>query len=334
MIGVLGFGGSALFAAPEQPAVSGTAQQQQSASRISDLARLSSGSGSPPASSLEAGESEGDALYGVQNVLYRRDNWFPWNIRLDNGVYHSSNVALSPTREIDDVFYHGGVSVGYTPKISGNLFGSLLLSDHVYRYDEHSEFDFDLYDAEIGLLYATQRHGSKWGPAFDDVNAYARYGYYRVTRPWDLGDSSFDNHSAILGAQKNFRPNSHLHLYLGIMGDLSLEANREEPRRHEYAAYTGAVYDWSRRFKTSASYRIGYYDYFQEFFESTGAATPRSLGERADWNHTVSLSAEYKIRDWLRAYTSVSATFNESNISFFDYENLNVGASLGISLEF
>ncbi|MGI8601524.1 MAG: hypothetical protein ACR2OZ_00835 [Verrucomicrobiales bacterium] len=169
---------------------------------------------------------------------------------------------------------------------------------------------------DAGLIYATPQQGTVYDPVFGDVIAYLRYGYYLITEPWDWGDDVFDNHSIAAGAQKTWRFSRGHQAFAGFSGDWSVSASDEAPRRDEYTAYAGYRVKWTSSFETTLLYRAAWHDY-------------QSFG-RDDFNQIVSLGAEYKFTDWLRATAYLSGTFNNSDREVFDYDVFNSG--LGVAL--
>ena len=268
------------------------------------------------ASEIYAPKMEGDAEFGVQKILYRRSNWEPFTYRFDLSGNYTSNVALVPNGEQEDWYLRSGMLFSYTPQLKGGLFFSTTVSDQIYRYADATFFDFDLLQADAGLIYATPQQGTIYDPIFGDTISYLRYAYYRIAEPWDWGENDFDNHSIAAGVQKTWRFSRGHHAYLGLMGDWSIKASDDLPRRDEYTSYLGYRIKWTAEFETNLQYRLAWYDY-----DSFG---------RDDLNHTVTLGAEYKFTDWFRAGAYVSGTFNNSDRSAFDYDVFNTGVALAV----
>lgn len=279
--------------------------------------------GAPAASSdkgVQAGDfapaMEGDEEFGVQRILYRRSNWEPFTFRYDLMGNYTSNVALSSRGEEDDFFLRTGALFNYTPQITGGLFFTGSAAAHTYRYAEASFFDFDLLQADAGLLYATPQQGTAFDPLLGDLTTSLRYGYYRITDTWEWDDALFDNHSLLLNVHKVWRLSRGHQAYAGLGADWSLDASSELARRDEYSAYVGYRIKWTASLETSLQYRAAWYDY--------------SRFGRDDFNQIVALSAEYRFNDWLRAAAYLSGTFNNSDREVFDYEAF--GAGLGLAL--
>ncbi len=266
----------------------------------------------------EIPKMEGDSEYGVQKILYKRSNWEPFSVKFDLGGYYTNNVALVDDGREEDFFLKSGLTLGYTPQITGGLFFSTSLSDQIFRYADTSVLDFDLFSFDAGFLYATPQAGTIYDPVFADLVSYVRYSFYRISEPWSLGDEIFDNHSVVAGLQKTWRISRGHQVYLGLNGDWSVEASREEPRRDEYSAYAGYRVKWTSELESNLLYRAAWYDYAEN--------------DRNDFNQVVSLSLEYRITDWLKASASLSAIFNNSDKNIYDYEALNTGVGLGLQM--
>ncbi len=261
---------------------------------------------------------EGDDEFGVQRIMYRRSNWEPFSASLDLGVFHTDNVALVDRGEEDDFFLKTGVRASYTPQIKGGLFFTSSAGWDIYRYDDASFFDFDLLSLNAGLLYATPQQGTVFDPVFGDVVAHLLYRYYRIAEPWRPGDDDFDNHSVAVGAQKTWRLSRGHQIWLGLNADWSLDASDPEPRRDEYSATLGYRVKWTSAIETDLIYRAAWYDY-EEF-------------GREDANQVVALDLTWKLTDWLAATASVSGSFNNSDVDFFDYNAFTTGVTLGLAV--
>lgn len=280
------------------------------------LTTIDEGGGTPGGTGETAPKMEGDEEYGVQKILYKRSNWDPWSFRLDFGGAYTSNVALVDKGEVNDWFLQSGFTLAYVPQLKGGLFGRAAVSDQIFRYDEADVFDFDLLRAQAGLLYAFPRAGTSFDPLLGNLIVSADYNFYRISEPWDWGDENFDNHSISVGADKTWRFSRGHSLTAGLAADWSLNASRPEPQRDEYSAYLAYKVKWTSSVESNLSYRASIYDY--------------SEADRSDFNQIAGMGLEYKITDWLRTNTTVSATFNHSDQSSFDYKALNVGAFISL----
>lgn len=284
------------------------------------------GSSAPLASADSAGPAtaapetapklEGDSEYGVQRILYRRSNWEPFSVSLDFGAYYTDNVALVDAGEQDDFFFRSGLRAAFTPQLKGGLFFTTSLGSEIYRYADADFFDFDLLSFDAGFLYATPRQGTFFDPLFSDLITYVKYGYYRISDPWDWADDNFDNHSIIAGFQKVWRISRGHQIYAGANADWSVDANLSAPQRDEYSAFLGYRVKWTADLESNLTYRAALYDY-------------HDFG-RTDFNQIVSLGLTYRFTDWLSANASFSATFNNSDWSVFDYNALNTGVVIGL----
>ncbi len=253
----------------------------------------------------------GDDEYGEQVILARKSNWEPWAFGTRFGASYTDNVALSSAARFDDWYFEGALYGKYTPKIKGNLFGDISIQQSFYRYDEFSVLDFDLFETDIGLLYAAQN--------FYDIMFFANYGYYRIMES-GFGDSIFQNHSGVVGAQKIFRISRGHQAYAGLGADLSMDGSPDIARRHEYFWNLGYTIKWTDRITTGIGYRGAYYDY-TDF-------------DRHDWNNSFAISGAVEITDWASITTTVNFTTNDSNIDLFDYDNWIVGAYVGLEARF
>ena len=249
--------------------------------------------------------------YGEQVILSRKSNWQPWVFGTRLGASYTDNVALVPDGLLDDWYFEGALYGKYTPKIAGNLFGDTSVEQSFYRYDEFSVLDFDLFQSDVGLIYAAQD--------FYDIMFFAHYGYYRIMDS-GFGDAIFQNHSGVIGAQKVFRLSRGHQAYVGVGADLSMDATPEIARRHEYYWNLGYNIKWTDRIETGIGYRGAFYDY-TDF-------------SREDWNNAFALSASFGITDWATLVSTLSFTTNDSNFDVFDYNNWIVGGYLGLQAKF
>ncbi len=102
--------------------------------------------------------------------------------------------------------------------------------------------------------------------------------------------------------------------------DISLEADPLRPQRDDYEAFVAYSVGFSRSFFVDAAMRLAVHNY--------------RLTDRADLNELFSLTASYRIADWLTLSAISSFAWNQSNHSVFDYTVTNVGGALAVVVRF
>jgi len=265
-----------------------------------------------------SGEEQGYAIaspndkdLGEQQILKRAEEYKPFTVSVYAPFYYTSNVALTRSGEKDDVLIAPGVSVIYQPRITKTLYGEIGVVQQFFYYDRFPELNFASFDAIAGVVY--------YLPNVHNLTLRARYDYNRLTDT-DNFDEFFVNHAFILSAELPFRIGRAQQISVGIDTELSFWANPDAPQRNDYAFY--ATYDvaLSRSFSIDAAARLAVRDYH--------------VGDRTDVSEIFSLSANYRIRDWLNLSFLSSFAWNQSNHSVFDYSVANVGGGVALTLKF
>ncbi|MEP6709440.1 MAG: hypothetical protein ABJB32_04850 [Verrucomicrobiota bacterium] len=265
-----------------------------------------------------SGENQGYAVaspneedIGEQQILKRVEEYKPFTVSVYSPFFYTSNVALVRSGEEDDFVVAPGVTLLYQPRITKTFYAELGVVQQFFLYDRFSELNFSSFDAIAGLVY--------YLPQVHNLSLRARYDYNRLTDT-DHFDEFFVNHSIILNAELPFRIGRAQQLFLGVDLNLSFYANPEPPRRNDYSFYVGYDVALSRSFSIDAAARLAVRDYY--------------IGDRTDVSEIVSLSANYRIRDWLTLSALSSFAWNQSNHSVFDYSVANVGGGVALTLKF
>jgi len=268
---------------------------------------------------IKATEVEEDFL-GLQQVLIAPEVFHPFRVWANAGVDFTDNVALVPRGLLDDAYFFSTLGLDYTLPLSNFLFGRAGIYQSNYRYDEFDILDFDYVNMHAGLIFGYPvRDTYFFDPIFANSAFTLDYAYYNILES-GYGDTIFDNHSIIVRWDKSVPINRTQRLLLGLSADLSIAADRDDTRRHEFAALLGYEIVWSPKLRTSIVYRPGYYDYFE-------------FG-RGDWNHVASMTAAAQLTDWMVLVASVGFTGNQSNLDVFDYDRWDVGGQIGLQIQF
>ena len=265
-----------------------------------------------------SGENQGYAVaspnekdIGEQQILKRVEEYRPFTVSVYSPFFWTSNVALVSSGEEDDIVVAPGVTLVYQPRITKTFFGELGVVQQFFLYDRFSELNFASFDAIAGVVY--------YLPQFHNLSLRARYDYNRLTDT-DHFDEFFVNHSIILSGELPFRIGRAQQVFLGVALNLSFYANPEPPRRNDYSFYLGYDVALSRSFSIDASARLAVRDYY--------------AGDRTDVSEIISVSANYRIRDWLVLSALSSFAWNQSNHSVFDYSVANIGGGVALTLKF
>jgi len=256
-----------------------------------------------------AGPNESDI--GKQQILKQVEEYKPFTVSVYSPFFYTTNVALVSRGEEDDVLVAPGVSLLYQPRITKTLFAQVGVVQQFFLYDRFSELNFASFDATAGLVY--------YLPQFHNLTLRGYYDYNRLT-DIDHYKEFLVNHSIILNGELPFAIHRAQQLYLGVALNLSFYANPDPPRRNDYSFYVGYDLALSRSFSIDASARLAVRDYY--------------VGDRTDVSEILSLSANYRIRDWLTLSALSSFAWNESNHSVFDYNVANVGGGVALTLKF
>ncbi len=272
----------------------------------------------PGPSATPSAETEGYAVtspnekdIGEQQILKRVEEYKPFTISIYSPFYWTSNAALVSRGEQDDVLVAPGVTLMYQPRITKTLYAQVGVVQQFFFYDQLTELNFASLDVIAGLLY--------YLPQFHNLSLRGYYDYNRLTDT-DNFDELFVNNSIILNAELPFRIARAQQIFLGLNLNLSFYGNPESPRRNNYSLYGNYDLALSRSFSLDAGFQFVVRDYYS--------------GDRTDVNEILSVSANYRIRDWLTLSALSSFSWNQSNHSVFDYSVANIGGGVALILKF
>jgi hypothetical protein len=249
---------------------------------------------------------------GEQQILKRMEEYKPFTLSVYSPFYWTSNAALVSSGEQDDILVAPGVTLLYQPRITKTLYAQLGVVQQFFLYDRFPELNFASFDAIAGLVY--------YLPQFHNLSLRGYYDYNRLTDITSDYDELFVNNSIILTAELPFRIARAQQVVLGVALNLSFYGNPESPRRNNYSLYGSYDLALSRSFSLDAAFQFVVRDYYS--------------GDRTDVNEILSLSANYRIRDWLTVSALSSFSWNQSNHSVFDYSVANVGGGVALTIKF
>jgi hypothetical protein len=239
------------------------------------------------------------------------EEYKPFTISIYSPFYWTSNAALVSRGDQDDVLFAPGVTLMYQPRITTTLYAQVGVIQQFFFYDQLTELNFASLDVIAGLLY--------YLPQFHNLSLRGYYDYNRLTDT-DNFDELLANHSIILSADLPFRITRAQQLLVGVGLNLSFYGNPESPRRNNYSVYGSYDLALTRSFSLDAGFQFVVRDYYS--------------GDRTDVNEIVSLSANYRVRDWLMLSALSSLSWNQSNHSVFDYSVANIGGGVALTLKF
>jgi hypothetical protein len=255
--------------------------------------------------------SPNDPDLGEQRILKRAESYQPFTASVGVPFYWTSNVALTNQGEQTDFIVSPVAAIAYQPRITKTLYGFIGVREQLFYYDQFTGLNFGSFDVEVALTYTV--------PQLHNLVLHAGYDYNRLTEKNSF-DNLFSDHVLTFGAEVPFRISRSQHLSLGVNANISLTADPEPPRRHEFEGYLGYSVQLTRALFLDATGRIVLRDYV--------------LGDRIDVSEVLALSATYSVTRFLNASAIASFAANQSNHSVFDYEVGNVGGAVGLSIRF
>jgi hypothetical protein len=298
----------------------GQAARAQTSTTDVDRARLLTTQPTPPpeqAASANgvnqdyAAASPNDPDLGVQQILKRVEKYEPFTFDIGAPFYFTTNVALADRGEQGDVLVAPGIGITWAPKITRTFYGEVAMRQQFFFYGRFKDLNFASFNTSAGVSY--------YVPKLQNLSLHARYNYNRLTDT-DQFDEFFVNHSIELSAEVPIRFGRSQQVTIGAVAEFSLYAHPEPPRRNDYQVFVGYALNVSRSFSLDAVARLALRDYFE--------------GGRLDVSETLSLSANYRVREFLTLSALTTFSANQSNKSGFDYEVFNIGGAIQFAWKF
>src|SRR4051812_32855993 len=256
--------------------------------------------------------SPNDADLGEQQILKRTEGYQPFTVSVGVPFYWTSNVALTNSGEQSDFIVSPVAAISYQPKLPvQNLYAYASVREQLFYYERLTGFDFGSFDAALGLSYTI--------PQLHNLVLHAGYDYNRLTEKNSF-ESFFDNHMLTLNAELPFKINRAQWLSVGADTYISLSADPQGPRRHDFDWYVVYSVQLTRALTLGAAGRLIVHDYVDV--------------DRTDVSEMVSVNASYNITDNFSVSALASFAANQSNHSVFNYEVWNGGGAVSFSIRF
>jgi len=252
-------------------------------------------------------ESENDADLGIQLPLRPAAEYDPFTFYGQTGWYFTDNAQVAGQGGESDQILHVDLTLSYVPILTGNLFGEITVREDTYRYGSDSDLDFDSTDAGAGLIYVIRPLG--------DTSVFVRYNYSSYFGPHDDWKTVYENHSVQAGLYKPWILSRNHFLYASFISDVSVDANPGFAQRDDYNLTVGYRHTPMRKVKFEAYARYGFLSYHER--------------DRADWNYVGGMSLSYNLTRHFSVTSSVTYTYNESNLAGGDYEVWMPGIQIG-----
>ena len=253
--------------------------------------------------------SAGDRDIGDQMILRERERKSDFSFNADAFLFWTNNAAHVAQGEQGDTFLGLRAEAAWMPRIVGNLFGGVSVSQDWVRYDRFDALDFETFQVTPGIAYVEPRLGN--------TSFYAQYQYERLTHDWK---ELMNRHAVRAGIVKTWVFNRRSSIDTGVMGSWDFDNDVDSLRRNEYAVTAAWRFKITHKLEMALQYSYTFFDYTEL--------------DRQDHLHVVGLSFDWRIRKWLSAYAYLSYAFNDSNLDVYDYQAANLGGGIGLRLKF
>jgi hypothetical protein len=234
--------------------------------------------------------SPNDPDLGQQELVGAAAQYQPFSATLALPIFYTSNAALTPNHELSDIVFAPTAAVYYQPRLTNTLYATLDAREQVFYYGRNHFLNFASMDAEAGLTYFI--------PSLHNLTLRGGYDFNRLTIDDQLGNEFFSNHTILVGAEVPFHISAAQQLIVGVDEAFSVAADHQSPRRNDYGGYIAYALGITPEFGIGAYGRVGVHDYHQN--------------GRTDVGEIVSLSATYRLTNWLSISAVGTYAHNDS----------------------
>jgi len=287
----------------EEGSVSSRVERMDVMNRISDSALSTQAAFATP--------SPGDEDLGEQLLLTDTRGYRSLTLYGSATEYYTTNASLVDDHLGSDWFTLLQAGLLWVPHLGGNFYGELSARQDLFRYARHSELSFNSTNLGAGLTYVFRQLG--------DLSLAGRYGFNLLT---DASSSSQIYREQFLkfSLQKPFVLSRAHFLFTGISAQLVLEGTPDFALRDQFLWFAGYQANLTRSLSLNTYFQLGY--------------MPFREGGRSDWNQILSGAITWNAWRWFSVSALVSASFNSSNESFYNYSVLNLGGGINGSIQF
>jgi hypothetical protein len=255
--------------------------------------------------------SPSDNDLGEQRILVPDERYKAFTIFANASEFYTSNAQLSNSGGQSDWLTAIQLGASWIPRITGNLFGEATAMQQFFRYAEDGGLNFNSLDLGGGLIYVLRD--------LEDLSFFARYNWNMLT-DGGAGDVIFEQQTIRLGLQKPFVFSRAHSAVVSFQTDLNLAGFPDYSLRNRFALLGGYQANLTRHVQANLFYQIAY--------------LPFAEVSRQDLNQILSAGLAWNFNEQFSINASVSASFNESNESFFTYSVLNTGGGVSAVFKF
>jgi hypothetical protein len=254
-------------------------------------------------------DTTSDDSLGEQVILQSQPRIRPFVVSGDASIFYTNNVALTPHNRIDDVFFVSNAGVSWSPLIAPHLEAQVAAHSSIFRYDKTSALDFQGLGFGAGLF---------WNPDhFAGVELFAHYDFIELINRHS--EEIFRDHEFAIGAQKIF-PLGRAHAFVAGASLIAGVAAPESAERDQAGVFLAYRLQATRSLGVEFLYR------FAGYFYNDPARTDR--------NQLLSVSARYRLLEWVDINAFFSFATNRSDDSAFNYNAITNGGGLSATVRF
>ncbi len=256
----------------------------------------------------DSGSSDDDS-FGAQQILKTEEKPKEFSIFGAAAGFFTTNAALTHRAEISDSLFVASGGISWDHPLDKDLHLQIGTGASIFRYGDTTALDFENIGAGLGLSWTPQ--------GFYGINFFLRYDFAELL---DTGSHEIlQDHEFSLGAQKIIPISRAQTVTVGVVGTVGI-SDPFAAQRDTINAFAGYHVALSRQFDAEVLYRAA-----GNFYNGGG---------RNDFNQVVSLGLHYHLTDWAEINGLLSWGLNRSSTSAFDYNVLNTGGGLGLTVHF
>ena len=260
---------------------------------------------------LGPSESTGtDDAFGAQVILKDRPDTRAFQASLETAAFYTDNVALARRGKQGDSFLNSTLALGWRRSLTDRLSASLNGRYGLFRYNQFSVLDFQSLSVDATLGYRLP----------GQVDIFTGYGYAQFSTRQGYKEF-YREHGWNVGVQRIFQLSRAHAIVAGISAQWTWAAP-EAAQRDRYSAFFGYHLQATEKLSADIIYRYLYFD-FRDASEGRG-----------DSNHSLALALRYDATEWLSITGTMQGIWNRSSESFFNYDAMNVGGSVGLNARF